>query len=190
MDCEHPYDADLVAGLVDGFKCPYHFLDPTESDAYNRDLFLKQHMVLTTALKTLQAKYLRLCFEYFFISIKNVNDFVSVSWALYFKNFCIQVKKEIKDYNANAHLTEVAQQYNLVLKDLTSKVKKSVLSADGYSKRIDNQLRSMNVSVWHCSATVFALYREYVRPNQLSNEFEYEVSQETFYQMKNLRANY
>ena len=61
MDCEHPYDADLVAGLVDGSKCPYHFLDPTESDAYNTDLFLKQHMVLTTTLKTLQAKYLRLC---------------------------------------------------------------------------------------------------------------------------------
>jgi hypothetical protein len=178
MDCEHSFDANLVAGLVDGSKCPYHFLDSTESDAYNTDLFLKQHMVLTTTLKTLQAKYLRLCFEYFFISIKNVYDCVSVSWAQYFKNFSIKVKKEIRDYNAKAHLTEVAQKYNLVLNDLTSKDKKSLLSCDGYSKRIDNQLRSMNVSVWHCAATVFALYREFVQPNNLSNEFEYEVSKE------------
>ena len=177
MDCEHPYDADLVAELVDGSKCPYHFLDPTESDAYNTDLFLKQHMVLTTTLKTVQAKYLWLCFEYFFISLRNVYDRVSVSWALYFKNFSIKVKKEIKDYNAKAQLTEVAQKYNLVLNDLTSKDKKSILSGDGFSKRIDNQLRSMNVSVWHCAANVFALYREYVE-NNLSSEFKYEVSSE------------
>ena len=68
MDCEHPYDAYLMAGLVDGSK--YHFLDPTKDDVYNTDMFLKQHLILTTTLKTLQAKYLRLCFEYFFHIIR------------------------------------------------------------------------------------------------------------------------
>ena len=178
MDCEHPYDAYLMAGLVDGSK--YHFLDPTKDDVYNTDMFLKQHLILTTTLKTLQAKYLRLCFEYFFISLGNVHDRVSVSWALYFKNFCIQVRKEIRDYNLKAHMTEVEQKYNIVLNLLTSKEKRLVLSHDdnGYLRRIDNQLRSMNVSVWHCAATVFALYREFVQPNNLSNEFEYDVSKE------------
>jgi hypothetical protein len=58
MDYEHPFDAN-------GSKCPYHFLDLTKSNGYNTDIFLKEHLVLTTSLKTLQAKYLRLCFEYF-----------------------------------------------------------------------------------------------------------------------------
>ena len=62
----------------------------------------------------------------------------------------------------------------LVLNELTSKDKKSYLSLDdnGYSKRIDNQLRLKNVNVWHCATTVFALYIKSV------NEFEYEVSKE------------
>jgi superoxide dismutase len=99
---------------------------------------------------------------------------------VYFKNFSIKVKKEIKDYNSKAHLMEVAQKYNLVLNEFTRKDKKAYLSQDDndYSKRIDNQLRSMNVSVWHCALTIFALYREFVIPNNLSNEFEYEVSKE------------
>ena len=57
MDCEHPYDAYLMAGLVDGSK--YHFLDPTKDDVYNTNMFLKQHLILTTTLKTLQAKYFK-----------------------------------------------------------------------------------------------------------------------------------
>ena len=62
----------------------------------------------------------------------------------------------------------------LVLNELTSKDKKSYLSLDdnGYSKRIDNQLRLKNVNVWHCATTVFALYIKSV------NEFKYEVSKE------------
>ena len=76
-------------------------------------------------------------------------------------------------FKLTAHMTEVEQKYNIVLNLLTSKEKRTVLSHDdnGYLRRIDNQLRSMNVSVWHCAATVFALYREFVQPNNLSNEF-------------------
>jgi hypothetical protein len=172
MDYEHPIDANSVAGLVDGSKGHYHFLDPSKSEGYNTDKFLEQHLVLTTSLKTLQAKYLRLCFEYFFISIENVNDRISVSLAPYFKNFSIKIKTEIRDYNSKAHLMEVAKKYKLVLNKLTSKEKKTYLNLDdnGFSKRIENQLRSMNVSVWHCAATIFALYREFVKPNKLSNQ--------------------
>ena len=41
-------------------------------------------------------------------------------------------------------------------------------------------LRSMNVCVWRCAATVFAMYREFVAPSldNLSIEFWYKVSKE------------
>ena len=183
MDCEHSFDVNLVAGLVDGSKGPYRFLDPTETEDYNTDLFLKQHLVLTTTLMNVHANFLRLCFEYFFIAIEKVDDCISVvSWVKYFQNFGNKVRKEIKVYYTKSHEAEVAQKYNVDLNELTSSDKKTFLSLDddGYLKRIDNQLRSMNNCIWHCASTVFAIYRDFVAPigNNLCIEFKYNVSKQ------------
>jgi len=77
IDCEHSFDANLVAGLVDGSKCPNRFLDPTKTEDYNTDLFLKQHLALATTFMNVHANFLRLCFEYFFIAIEKVDDCIS-----------------------------------------------------------------------------------------------------------------
>jgi len=156
MDCDASMEDYSAVDLVGGIQHSYLFLDPTKSNEDNSDLFLKHHLRLSYAQMTVQAKYHRLCFEYFFIALEKDTP---VCWVLYFRNFCIKVRKEIKNYNRRSYLNEVAKKYSLDLSNLTDKDVKSILSSEDKDNlnRIDNQVRSMNGSVWHCAATVFAI---------------------------------
>ena len=179
MDCDDSMDDYSAVDLVGGIQHSYLFLDPTKSNEDNSDLFLKHHLRLSYAQMTVQAKYHRLCFEYFFIALEKDTP---VCWVLYFRNFCIKVRKEIKNYNRRSYLNEVAKKYSLDLSNLTDKDVKSILSSEDKDNlnRIDNQVRSMNGSVWHCAATVFAIYRDFFAVNRdnLSMELEYRVSEQ------------
>ena len=171
MDFEESFEAYSVVEVVGGSQCAYLFLDPNKSAEENCDLFLKHQQTLAATLIYVQSKYLRLCFEYFFIALEKEKMCLPVSWTQYFRNFCMKVRREIKDYS-KSYLLEAANKYSLDSHDFRKLSEKN-------SKRIENQARSMNYCVWICAATVLVIFRDVIKkqPNNLSMELEYQVSE-------------
>jgi len=182
MDCEESFDPYSVAEHVDGSQNAYHYLDPKESDDRNCEMFLQHHHRLATEMTTVHAKYLRLCFEYFFVAIEKGDECLPVCWVQYFRNFCMKVRREINSYSRQSYLEEVGKNCSIDLSGLAYNAVKSFLSCTEKEnlRRIDNQVRSMNNCVWHCAATVSAIFRDFIALDSvnLSMDFEYQVTEQ------------